>query len=121
MAAGERQELVDQLLVIVDDANHADRVGAKIGTDQQGLRLIVADTADRCGALHLIQDLFKLGSEGRVLYVVDFTLQAEIRIIGRKPTPACAEVGVVVGSEEYVGHAVAGRCNSEKASHGGTS
>ena len=117
VSAGEGEILLDQRLRVVDAPDHADGVGAEIGADQQGLGLGIADAADGRLALHLVKDFFKFRAEGRVFYVVDFTLQTDLRVKSRHPPPAGAEMGMVVSSEENVGHTVVFGCNAEKASH----
>ena len=121
VTAGEGEKLVDQRIRVVDPADHTDGIGAVIGTDQQGLRLAVADAADRRSALHLFKDVLEAGAEGCVLDAVDLALQTDLRIVRRHPAAACAEMRMVVGAEKDVCHAVLFGCNAEKASHMGTS
>ena len=106
MPAGEGEVLIDQRIRIVDPANHADGVSAQIGADQKWLRLAVADAADGRDSPHLLEDMLKPRTERSVLNVVNFALQTDLRVKRRHPTPARAEVGMVVSTEEDVGHTV---------------
>ena len=88
-----------------------------MGADQQGLGVGVADAADAGLAVEVGQVLFKLGAEGGVLDVVDLPLKAAFLVVDRHAAPLGAQVGVVVGAEEEVQHAIALGDRAEETAH----
>jgi hypothetical protein len=52
--------------------------------EQQRLRVSVTDASDGSFALHRIRDAPELGTERRILYIVDDSLQSEFLVICRK-------------------------------------
>ena len=88
-----------------------------MGADQQGLGVGVADAADAGVAVEVGEVLFELGAEGGVLDVVDLALEAVPLIVDRHTAPLGAQVGVVVGAEEEVQHAVLPGDGAEEAAH----
>ena len=76
-----------------------------MGADNQGLGIRVADAPDAHGALHFQAVPLKFGAEGRIFDVVDGPLDPLIRE-NRHAAPARAEMGMIIGAEEQIHHAV---------------
>ena len=125
LAGAHGQELVavvgeialHQRVGVVDDAHGGDGVQPQVGAHQQGLGVGVADAADGGTAVELGEILVELGAEGGVLDVVDLPLEAVLPVIDRHASPLGAQVGVVVGAEEHVQHAVMPGDRAEKSAH----
>ena len=117
MSAAEGEVLFDERLGVVDAADDGNGVGAQVGPDQQRLGVGVADAADGRGALHILENMLKLGAEGRVLDVVDLPLQADLGVIGRHTAPAGAEMRMIVRAEENIGDRVVLADDAKKTAH----
>ena len=73
-SAGET--CLGQLFFIVDPAHRCNRIGSKMRTHNQGLRLHIADAANSHIARHFVYIAFKLCPKRRVFDVVDGTRKA---------------------------------------------
>ena len=124
-AAGHRVEVtagllkipVDQLGCVVDDTDVADGIGAEMRADQHRLRVAVGDHTDRGRTAHLVKNMLKFGTEGRVFDVMDLALQSDFFIIRRQTSAARSEVRMIVNAEEHIHHAVFVRGYPEKSTH----
>ena len=68
---------LQQLLCIVNRTDGGNSVGAQMGTHKQGLRVVIADTADAGNAaLKFIQIILEFCTEGCVFNVMDFSLKS---------------------------------------------
>ena len=77
------------------------------------------DAAKAEAALEFYKIAFKLGAEGRVLNVVNLTLEALFRIVEGQAAPLGAQVGMIVRAEEYVVLAAFTGCSPEETTHFG--
>ena len=67
-----------------------------MAADQQRLGLVVGDTGDTDTAAHLVDILFELGTERRVFYVVDLSLEAQFPVIHGHAAAACTQMRMIV-------------------------
>ena len=76
-----------------------------MGSDQQGLRIGIADAADAAATVEVRQILLELGAEGGVLDGVDLALESVLGVMDQHTAPAGTQMGVVVHSEKDIeGH-----------------
>ena len=62
--------------------------------------------------------MLEAGAEGRVLDAVDVALQTDLGVKGGHAGTVGAEVGVIIGAEEHIQHAIPFGSHSEKSTHG---
>ena len=79
---------VYQSLGIVDDSHKGNGVQAKVGPDQQGLGVCVADAANAAATLEGGHILLKFGAEGGVFNVVNLPLKPPVLVIDHHTAPA---------------------------------
>ena len=72
-----------------------------MGADDQGLRFIIGDTSDPQIPFHLPHILVELGSERRILYIVNGTVKTILTIYSHAASPR-TKVGMVVCSKKQV-------------------
>ncbi len=84
-------------------------------TDDQRLRLVVADHADAAGAPHFLDILLELGPELRVGDVVDVAHELVVKC--GHAARAGAEMRVVVGAVEQVEYTVLFRSYAKETAH----
>ena len=109
--------LLHQFLGIGDQADGGDGIQAEPGADQKRLRVRIADAADTDVSVEAGEVFFKLRPEGRILNVVDLTLEPVLLIVDDHSTPARTQVGVIVHTEEDVQRNIPfGNC-PEKSAH----
>ena len=86
--------------------------------NQERLGIGVADAADAAAAaFEVSQVFFKLGPEWGVGDGMNLPLAAVLRTPDRHPGIACAEMTVIVGTEENVKNDVAPGYRAEKTTH----
>ncbi len=117
VSAAERQILFHQRSLVVDPPYENDRIGSQIGTDDQRLRICIADGSDAGNPVHLSDRIFKFGSERRIFYVVDLSLESRLRIKERHAAPARAQVGMIIRTIKNVHCDVSFRDCSEISTH----
>ena len=115
--AGIGEILLDQSVGIVDAAHRGDGVQTEMGTDQQRLRIGVTDTADAAAAVEVLKILLELGTEGRILNVVDLALEPVSSVINSDAATTGTQMSVIVYAEIQIQYAVSFRDSSEKAAH----
>ena len=111
------EQLFHDLVGVVDFSHSHNGVGAVVGTDNQGLGLVVGDAANAQTALHAGNVLVKLGPERGVFNVVDRTVKALFPVVDRHARPAGAKVRVVVRAEKEIEHAVLFGSDAKKSAH----
>ena len=111
------QQLIRQCGSVGNDADGAQGIQPKLGTNHNGLGIRIADTADTDIPPHFLHVFFKLCPEGRAFNAVDISLKAKLLGIGGHTAPTRTQMGVIVRAEEHVLDAVIGRCCSEKTAH----
>ena len=114
-----RQIDLHQLLGVVHRAGDAQRKGAQLGANQQRLGIIIADTADGGGALHLLEDALEAGTERRGLDAVDLPLQTDLGVVYGDAGATGAQMGMVVGAEKHVLHTILFRYDAKITAHRG--
>ena len=117
MPAGLAEVAVDQLVGIVDHPDDRNGIRAVLRIDEQRLRVVIADDADGRGTFHFLKHVLKLGAERGILNVVDRPLQTGFPVIRRHSCATGAEVGMVIGSEKYVGDGILFANSAEKSAH----
>ena len=111
------QQFFGQGFCIGDDTNRTDCIKPQLRANHNWLRVCIADTADADIAPHFLYVLFKFRPERGIFNAVDISLESEILGIGGHSASSCAEVGMIVCSEENVRNAVDLRGCTEKTAH----
>ena len=96
------QKLLDQCLRVIDAAYDRNRVGSQMRTNQNRLRIAVADTADTGGSAHFLGNPLKLGPERRIFDFVDLALKSNFRVYSGHTCPARAQMRMIVHAEKNV-------------------
>lgn len=105
-------------LRIIDGTDGGKGIGAQMRTNQEGLRVIVADAADAAGtAFKINQIMLKFGTEGCVFDIVNLPLKACFLAVECHTAFFCAEVGMVVNTEENIEYTVLLTCYAKKTAH----
>ena len=81
------------------------------------LRIGIADTSDSGSTPHLLKNLFKFGSEGRILDIVDLALKTPLPVPRGHTAPSCSQMGVIVSSKKNVGKTFLSRRDTKKTAH----
>ena len=110
------EDVLSQLCRVVDAAHRGNRIGSVVGADQQGLGLVVGNTANAHPACHFVDVFFKLGPERRIFNVVNGTVKSLFPIHGHT-CPAGSQMGVIIGSEKQIKYAILFGCHTKKTTH----
>jgi len=105
-----------QLLEVLDPADRDQGVGPQVGADYERLVLVVADHADAGGAFELVQVVLELAAKLGVGDVLDETGQP-LAVAHDQAAPPGAQMAVVVGPVEEVGHAILLRSHAKESAH----
>ena len=71
-------------------------------TNQNRLRIAVADTADTGVSAHFLGNPLKLGPERRIFDFVDLALKSNFRVYSGHTCPARAQMRMIVHAEKNV-------------------
>ena len=77
-----------------------------MGTDDQGLGLIVGNTADSQMPVHAGKFFIKFGTERSVLNVVDSAVEPVLIVVDGHACPPCSQMGVIVSAEKQIENTV---------------
>ena len=117
LMAGSGEGLLHQLFGVVDQAHGGNGEHTQMGPYQQRLGIGVGNAADTTVAGELVQIIFKFGTEGGVLDIMDLPLEALDTVIEGHAAPAGTQVRVIIRSEKYVVLTVFAGNRPEKSTH----
>ena len=87
-----------------------------VGTDDQGLGFKIGNAADTQIALHVMDVIIELGTERRILNIVDGPVKA-ILPVHRQAGPAGSQMGMVICAEKQIKHAIFFGYNAKITAH----
>ena len=109
---------LQQFFGIDDGADGGDGVGAQMGTNQQGLGVIVADAADAGdAAFKFLEVILEFCTEGGVFDIMNLPLEAFFLAVQSHAAPLCAQMGMIIHPEENIQHTVLLTCYAKKTAH----
>ena len=105
-----------QLIHVIDFADGGNGIGSVVGTDDQRLGFKIGNAANTQIALHVMDVIVKLGTEGRILNIVDGPVEA-ILPVHRQAGPAGSQMGMVICAEKQIKHAIFFGYNAKITAH----
>ena len=94
-----------QLVNIVDLADGRDCIRTVMGAHDQRLGFKIRDATDAQIALHVMDVVIELGTEGRILNIMNGPVKT-VFPIHRQTGPAGSQVGMVVRAEKQIKYAI---------------
>ena len=109
---------LQQFFCVDDGTDGCDGICAQVRTNQQGLGVVVGNTADAgYTAFEFVQITFKFCTEGCVFDVMDFALEAFFLAVQSHTAFFCTQVGMVVYAKENIQNAVIFTCYAKETAH----
>ena len=107
---------LQDLFLIVDLTHRRDGKAAQMGLQKQRLRLIIRNAADPQISFQFLHIPFKLGTERRILYIMDRAVKP-VFTVNSHSASSRAEMRMVVHAVEKLQHTILFRCNAKKSTH----
>jgi hypothetical protein len=105
MSAGLLHYIGYQLVNIIDFADSGNGISPMVRSHNQGLGLKIRDATDAQVTLHVMDIIVKLGTEGRVLNVVNGTVETVLPV-HCQTGPAGSQMGMIVRAEKQIKYAI---------------
>ena len=87
---------LNEAFLIVDPADCTDGKIAEMAANQQRLRFVIGNTGNTQITAHIVYILFELCSEGRVLDIMDLTLETQLAVIHDHTAASRSQMGMIV-------------------------